>query len=171
MTTIDIIIIALFLLGAIAGLVKGFLKQLATLAGLIVGLIAAKLLYIPLSEWFCPAVTEDVGFARILAFVLVWVAVPLVFILLGALLTKAVKAIALGWLNRWLGAGLGALKMLLLLSVLMNVLEYADPEGHLVSRTKREESVLYEPVRSFAGIFIPAARQVTEQLVDDNNLI
>ena len=44
-------------------------------------------------------------FAQILAFVVIWVVVPLLFLLVASLLTKAMEAISLGWLNRWLGAG------------------------------------------------------------------
>ena len=45
-------------------------------------------------------------FAQILAFVVIWIVVPLLFLLVAALLTKAMEAVSLGWLNRWLGAGL-----------------------------------------------------------------
>ena len=36
----------------------------------------------------------------------------------------------------------------------------------LLSQTKKKESVLYYPMKSFAGIFFPAAKAVTEQIVN-----
>ena len=45
MQVIDIIILILVLAGAIVGFRKGFIKQLASLVGLVVGLLAAKALY------------------------------------------------------------------------------------------------------------------------------
>ena len=39
-------------------------------------------------------------------------------------LTKAMQAISLNWLNRWLGSGLGALKFLLLTSVVIGAIEF-----------------------------------------------
>ena len=83
----------------------------------------------------------------------------------ASLLTKAMEAVSLGWLNRWLGSGLGALKSLLLVSLLVGVIEFMDADNTLLSQTKKKESVLYYPMKSFAGIFFPAAKHVTEQYI------
>ena len=104
-------------------------------------------------------------FAQILAFVVIWIVVPLLFLLVAALLTKAMEAVSLGWLNRRLGAGLGALKFLLLVSLLICVVEFIDSDNTMIDRTMKEESVLYYPIESFAGMFFPAAKEVTEQYI------
>lgn len=44
MATIDIIILIIVGAGAIVGFMKGFIRQLASILGLIVGLMAAKAL-------------------------------------------------------------------------------------------------------------------------------
>ena len=75
-------------------------------------------------------------------------------------------AVSLGWLNHWLGAGLGALKYLLLTSLLIGVIEFIDGDNTLIGKTKKKESVLYYPMEEFAGIFFPAAKAVTEQIVN-----
>ncbi len=103
--------------------------------------------------------------AQVLAFIAIWIAVPLAFALIASLLTKAMEAVSLGWLNRWLGSGLGALKSLLLVSLLVGVIEFMDADNTLLSQTKKKESVLYYPMKSFAGIFFPAAKHVTEQYI------
>ena len=36
----------------------------------------------------------------------------------------------------------------------------------IISKTKKKESVLYYPMEEFAGIFFPAAKAVTEQIVN-----
>ena len=92
-------------------------------------------------------------FAQILAFVVIWIVVPLLFLLVAALLTKAMGSVSLGWLNRWLGAGLGALKFLLLVSLLICVVEFIDSDNTMIDRTMKEESVLYYLLNSFLGIF------------------
>lgn len=142
------------------GLLKGFIKQLASLLGLVVGLLTAKALYATVAERLCPLVTDSMTVARVIAFLLIWVAVPLAFSLVAALLTKAMEAVSLGWLNRLLGAGLGALKALLLVSLAICVLEYIDSDSQLISRTKKSGSALYYPMHSFAALFIPAATQL-----------
>ncbi len=106
MQVIDIIILVLLLAGAVMGFRKGFIKQLAALAGLFVGLLAAKALYSVVGEKLIGTVTSNPTFAHILAFVLIWIVVPIVFTMVASLLTKALEVIALGWLNRLLGAAL-----------------------------------------------------------------
>ena len=157
MTTIDIIILIALGAGVIVGFMKGFIRQLASILGLIVGLLAAKALYTSLAVKLCPTVTDSMTVAQILAFIIIWIAVPLIFTLVASVLTKALEAVSLGWLNRMLGAGLGALKYLLLVSLVICVIQ--------ISQTKKEQSLLYYPMESFAGIFFPAAKEVTQQYI------
>ena len=165
MTIIDIILLVVIGAGAVIGFIKGFIRQLASILGLIVGLLAAKALYVSVAERVFSKITDSMTFAQILAFVVIWVVVPLLFLLVASLLTKAMEAISLGWLNRWLGAGLGALKFLLLVSLLICVVEFIDSDNTMIDRTMKEESVLYYPIESFAGMFFPAAKEVTEQYI------
>ena len=106
MTTLDIILLVLIGTGAVLGFAKGFLRQLAGLLGLIVGLLAAKALYATVADEVFSQVTDDAGLARGLAFVAIWLLVPLLFLLVASLLTRAMEAVSLGWLNRLLGAAL-----------------------------------------------------------------
>lgn len=166
MGTIDIIIIGVFVLGAVLGLMKGFIKQLASLLGLIVGLLAAKMLYVPLAEKLSGSLTDSMSVAQIIAFIAIWVIVPLAFALAASLLTKAMEMISLGWLNRWLGAGLGALKFILAASVLICIIEFIDGDNKLINKESKEQSVLYYPVGQLAGIFMPAAKAITQEVIN-----
>ncbi|MCM0315290.1 CvpA family protein [Bacteroides fragilis] len=165
MTTIDIIILIALGAGVIIGFMKGFIRQFASILGLIVGLLAAKALYTSLAVKLCPTVTDSMTVAQILAFVIIWIAVPLIFTLVASVLTKAMEAVSLGWLNRLLGAGLGALKYLLLVSLVVCVIQFIDTDSQLISQTKKEESLLYYPMERFAGMFFPAAKEVTQQYI------
>lgn len=167
MAIVDIIIVFLMVLGAILGFMKGFIKQLATLLGLIAGLLAAKALYVNLAEKLSPVFNDSMTLAQVIAFIAIWVAVPLIFSLIASMLTKALEIISLGWLNRWLGAGLGALKYLLLSSILICVFEFIDADNKLITKTLKQESVLYYPMKDFAGLFFPAAKQVTEHILNE----
>ena len=166
--TIDIIILIVIGAGAIVGFVKGFIRQLASILGLIVGLLAAKALYASLAEKLCPTVTDSMTVAQVLAFIIIWIAVPLIFLLVASLLTKAMKAVSLDWLNRWLGCVLGALKFLLLTSLVICLIEFMDGDNKLISATKKSESLLYYPIETFAGIFFPAAKSMTQQYILEN---
>ena len=50
MTTIDIIILAVTGMGVIMGLMKGFVKQMASIVGLIAGLLVARALFGTVAE-------------------------------------------------------------------------------------------------------------------------
>ena len=165
MATLDIIIGSVIGLGILMGLVRGFIKQLATLLGLVVGLLAAKALHASLALKLAPVLGENsLTYAQILAFVLIWLAVPLVFTWIAFLLTKAMEVISLGWLNRLLGAGMGALKATLLLSLLFSVIEVLDTGHTWVSPAQQRQSVLYEPIKSFAEMFFPVVKSAWEDV-------
>lgn len=166
MTTIDIIILVVIGVGVIQGLMKGFVKQLASIVGLIAGLLVARALFASVAEKLAPVLGTSTVIAQILAFVLIWVAVPLGFVLAASFLTKALDAVRLGWLNRWLGSGLGALKYMILIGLAIHVLEYIDPKDEMIDATKKQESVLYYSIRDLSGIFFPVFKNVTEQLIE-----
>lgn len=165
MTTLDIIILVVLGAGAIVGFSKGFLKQLASLLGLVAGLLIAKALYATVAERVFLPLTDSLTVAQGIAFVVIWLAVPLAFLLLASLLTKAMEAVSLGWVNRLLGVVLGALKAALLVSLFVCVVEYIDTDNTILKKTKKQESVLYYPMEKFAGLFLPAAREVASELL------
>lgn len=165
MTTIDVFILIVIGAGVVTGFMKGFIRQLASILGLLVGLLAARALYTSLAEKICPTVTESMTLAQILAFIMIWIAVPLIFTLVASLLTKAMEVISLGWLNRWLGSGLGALKFMLITSLFICVIEFIDSDNKLISETKKSESLLYYPMETFAGIFFPAVKEMTQHYI------
>lgn len=168
MAIIDIVILVIVGAGAIVGFIKGFIRQLASMLGLIIGLIAAKALYASLAEKLCPVLTDSMTVAQVLAFIMIWIAVPLLFLLVASLLTKAMKAVSLNWLNRLLGFVLGALKFMLLISVVIGVIEFIDSDNKLISATKKSESLFYYQMEKFAGIFFPAAKSITQQYILEN---
>ena len=117
MEVIDIIILVLIGVGVIQGLMKGMLKQLLQIAGLVAGLLLARALFGVVAEKLAPALGTSITIAQILSFILIWVAVPVACSLIASVLTKAMDVINLGWLNRLLGALLGAAKVMLLIGL------------------------------------------------------
>ena len=167
MTTIDIILLVVLAVGIIMGFSKGFLRQLASILGLIIGLFAAKALYASLAEKISPLIDGAMTAAHIISFVAIWILVPLLFVFIASLLTKALEVIHLGWLNRILGAVLGAVKYLLFASIVIVLIEYIDQDNSLIDKTKKENSVLYYPMQKVAELFLPAAKNVTQQYINE----
>lgn len=165
MTVIDIIILVFIGIGTVWGMIKGFIRQLSSLVGLIVGLLVARALFAEVGDWMAPAIGVSVTIGRILAFFMLWIIVPLVFSLFASFLTKALQVVHLGWINRWLGGGLGAIKFMLLIGMIIQLLEFVDAENELIPQTIKKESVLYKPMYDLAGMFIPALKGVSEQIM------
>jgi membrane protein required for colicin V production len=165
MRTIDILLLLVIGAGAAKGYLKGGVKLLLSTVGLIVGLYIAKLMYIPFAETLCPSFTKSMTFARALAFIIIWVAVPLLSTLAGGFFTKTLEAMHINWLNKWAGALLGGLKYLILASLFINVLEFIDSSNHLISQDNKKEAILYYPTQKVAGIVFPLVKEVSNKYI------
>jgi len=53
----------------------------------------------------------------------------------------------------------------LLVSLLICVVEYIDTDNALLKKTKKRESVLYYPLEKFAGVFLPAAKEMAVEFL------
>ena len=171
MAVIDIIILVFIGIGTVWGMTKGFIRQLSSLVGLVVGLLVARALFAEVGDWVAPAIGVSVTIARVLAFFMLWIVVPLLFSLFASFLTKALKAVHLGWVNRWLGGGLGAIKFMLLVGMLIQLIEFVDAEHELLPQELKNESMLYGPMYDFAGMFIPAVKAAGEQIMEQSQYL
>ena len=96
MATIDIIILAMIGVGVIMGLMKGFVKQMASIVGLIAGLLMARALFGIVAERLAPVLGTSTTVAQVLAFILIWVAVPLGFVVRRLFVDKSIGCCAPG---------------------------------------------------------------------------
>lgn len=165
MATLDLVILVLTAIGAVSGFVHGFIRQLGSILGFIVGLLAARKLYDVVAEKMLPWLDDSVTLAQVISFVAIWLAVPILFAFVSSLLTKAIETVSLGWCNRWLGSGLGALKALLVCCLLVGILEYVDRDNRLVAQTMKSDSVLYYPMKEVTSTFLPLAKELTQQYI------
>ena len=164
MQTIDIIISVLLVIGLISGLRDGLVKQVAGLAGLIGGLLLGRAFYMPLGEWLASVLGISAEAAHITAFILILVIVPLLFSLVGWLVSKLLKAICLGWINRLLGGLVGVLKFALLAGVLITGIEFFDKHDAIVSEAKKEASIFYYPIYDATSFFFDEIKDEFEDL-------
>ena len=159
MQTMDIIIAVLLVIGLVSGLRDGLVKQVAGLVGLVAGLLLGRTFYLPVGEWMTTTFGMSDKVAHITAFILILVVVPLLLNLAGWLVSKLLSAICLGWINRLLGSLVGVLKFALLAGVLFTGIEFFDKHDMLVSKEKKESSVLYYPIYDATGIFFSGIKE------------
>jgi len=91
MNALDILILAVVLVGFVKGLMCGFFRQVVSIVGFLAGLWVAFMLYSVLGDWIAPYIGSDVSVGRALAFILLWIGVPVGLSLLAYMLTKAVE--------------------------------------------------------------------------------
>lgn len=166
MGLIDIVILIIIGTGAFKGFLKGFIHQLAAIAGLIAGFLAARALYYIAAEKLAAYIPDtSMTTLRIIAFITIWIIVPLSFSLIASFFTRAAEMLSLGTLNRFLGFLLGAAKWVLIVGLLINVLDYLDTESKLIKQTKKEESMLYYPIKNIISSFFPTAKNITTEYI------
>jgi membrane protein required for colicin V production len=106
MNWLDIVIIVLIAVPAVLGLMAGVVKALFITVGVIVGVVLAG----RLSDSLGGALTfiSNPGTAKVVAFAFILIAVIIIAIVLAKVVKWALSAVMLGWVNRLVGAILGA---------------------------------------------------------------
>ena len=110
---LDVIVLAVLAVGLWQGVSDGFVKSLCSFAGFFIGLLVAYTSYLMVGEKIAPHLGKNAQAAPILAFIALWVAVPVALNFAGTILTKFLDFICLGGLNKVGGACLGVVKYFL----------------------------------------------------------
>lgn len=99
----DILLLILLAVGFVSGLFTGAVKQFVSLVALVLGFVIASLYYQQLGD-VLGSVVQIPMFCQVVAFLLLWAAIPIVAQLVSALLTSMLdKFFVMGLLNRLLG--------------------------------------------------------------------
>lgn len=160
MNGLDIFFLLVLIAGAWKGWTSGLLKEILGLVGVFVGLYVAHLLYEQVGYHLAPHIGTSPGIANILAFILIWMGVPILLGLLGSFLTKVLEWAGLDGLNHLGGALVSILKYGLLLGALCNVLAIT----HLVSEESQQRSILFQPLRQSTSIAFELAKSQWQEV-------
>jgi membrane protein required for colicin V production len=151
---LDLIIGIPIILLAIMGFRNGFIKEIAALTALILGLYFA----IYFSEWVADHLNTylDMGhrWLFIIAFILTFVIVVLAVSLIGKLLNKIAALAALGIINRIAGMLFGIAKGVLIMSVLILLFAMIDNRASILKKDVKEGSLLYQPIEKVAPFIL-----------------
>lgn len=110
---------------AVYGGWRGAISQAATVLSFLVGFLGARL--------FAPGLAESLQLPSFACYAIVYVLVFLAVKLIAMALHLTVKVLLLEWLNRLLGAIIGAITWLLVTSFIINLLILCAPETTLFS--------------------------------------
>jgi len=128
MNLFDIIVIVILGYCLIRGIFRGLVKELSSIIGVFGGFYAAYTYYPvlakPLSKWI-----DNAGYLNILSFLIIFCGVFIIISILGIIINYLLKIVFLGWLDRVSGAMFGAMKGILIVSVLLIALTAFLPKG------------------------------------------
>jgi membrane protein required for colicin V production len=144
MTLVDGITLTLLACFVLLGALRGLVRDLAGIAGIILGGYLAWRYGTAVGHWFLAQhLVRDHRWALFLGHVLTLLAVAAAASAVGELLSWLTHLTPLGWFDRLLGAGLGLVKGLLLVWVIVTGCILASPQA----RVPVGASVLTEGIR------------------------
>jgi membrane protein required for colicin V production len=155
MNMLDIILLVPLLWFAYRGFRRGLIIELASLAALLLGIFAAIHF-----SWFAGELLEqyfslEEKYLAIISFAVTFIVVVLIVYSIGKLIEKMIDMVALGFVNKSLGAVFGVFKAVLVLSVVLLVITSLDKQEKVLTDKAKEKSILYEPVASVVLYIIP----------------
>jgi membrane protein required for colicin V production len=164
LSSIDIALLAIILLGAIMGYKEGFLMELFSFFALVLGVLGAfKLLgwaMLLLSGYF----DLDKDILPYVAFGVVFLIIVIVVRLIGNMIKLSIDKTFLGRIDQVAGAGIGFLKTIFILSVLFWIIEslnYHIPEKYIEDSWIMPKVVSFAPmITSWIGEVFPVFKDV-----------
>ena len=150
MNYLDILLLLPLLYGAYKGFSRGFVIEVATLLGLILGVYVA----IKFSDY-----TENIlrDFLDISSKYLSYIALSVTFLLVVVaiylfvkMLTKLVDIVSLGLVNKLLGTVLGIAKSFVILCIILLIADALDDKFQFMNKEVKENSLFYNPFLNFA---------------------
>jgi membrane protein required for colicin V production len=159
MNILDIIILIFSIPVIISGYKKGFIRQVITIIGLLVGSWIASGLGDNVGEWFMPLTkssSNPQGMASLMGFATVLVAVLLIFWLAGRIVEKIILIVVPDFVNKILGVLLSIANGILLLCVLYLIFELLNKIYFFPDLMEVVESSLFYPIiESTAKTLLP----------------
>lgn len=163
MTLLDILLALPLCYLIFVGWKKGLVREVATLAGVLLGVWAS----IHLSQQLAPMLGLDGESAALIAFIVTFLLALVVAYLMGRVVEGLMKAVKLSVVNRLLGALLGAAEALIILSVLLNFVVMIDGKEMIIKHEVKQKSILYRPVFNTGNMLTAQLKDFIHEHSDD----
>jgi membrane protein required for colicin V production len=127
---LDTVILVFLAVGAGLGAWTGLVKQIVRILGFIAALLGAIFLHGWAANWLQQTFLKgaDAAVSDALAYVTVFVVIFAAFVVTAMAVERGIKAAKLKWLDRLLGAGVGATKAALIMgAIFLAVIEFPHP--------------------------------------------
>lgn len=155
MNWIDLAIVVILILSMVMGFINGLVKEIASLAALILGIWGA----IKFSSFTAAKIYDYFDltgqYVGVIAFIITFILIVIIIHFIGIVADKIVNAVSLGLVNRILGIAFGLVKTVLILSVFFVVLNVIDSKKPFLPKDKIEGSVFFNPIADIAPLIFP----------------
>ena len=149
MSTLDLLILVPLAFGLIKGFSRGFVREVAALTGLFIGIIFAYLLSEHVFQYFTIYFESAVFELKIISYVVVFLLTILIINALARMLTRVLKLVALSGINRILGAILGLGKWLVIVGVAIFILNRAQKNSPIFQKSTINESKYFRLISEY----------------------
>ena len=156
MIYIDLIVIVVLLYAFLKGFSNGLVNELASFLGLLIGAIISYSFSDDLSKTIDDYVEIDGQILNILSFILLFILTSFLFTIAGKYMTKLIKYISLGTINRLLGGIFSSLKFLIIIVSISMVINYFSEllAIEIIPSDQKNKSTVYPILISIGDLLL-----------------
>ncbi len=154
MNLLDIIIMSTMVFLILKGIFRGFIREIISLAGIILGIWLANHFQPQMTDYL-KAYLPSTSFLPVISFAVIFTSILLLCNLLGWLLKLFFKKALLGWVDRTLGAGLAILKGVIITSLAIVLLTFFLPAKTPLIANSRLAPMISSSCESIINLISP----------------
>lgn len=151
----DTFIFIIIIISFIVGYTSGFIKQLASLAGIILGGMFAGEIASIMSPYLIDFTKTESYIIKPFSYIIAFICIVTFFFVLGRVVHKIFKVIQLSFLNRLVGAIFSATKWIIITSIIINIISTIDIKEVILKKETKENSKTYPYIKAITPYFIP----------------
>lgn len=155
----DIILTIPLVYAAWRGFRKGLIIELASIAALIAGIYIAANFSSVVGEYLKASFDLAGTWLGYLSFLITFCGVVFGVYALAKVVEKAVNLMALKLVNKLAGLLFGTMKMVLIMSIVLNLISWFDQLVPIMQNSEPENSLLFEPVLKTGPAVLPVLTQ------------
>jgi membrane protein required for colicin V production len=137
-----------------SGYKNGFVGELASLAGLVLGIWGAIKF-----SWWTADLMEGFGLKfsmmPIISFIVTFLIITIIMQIIGGIVSNLLKAVSLNWVNKIAGIVAGVFKAAIFVSVALLVIDAVSERRPVIPKAVEEKSLLYDPVSEIVPTLLP----------------
>jgi membrane protein required for colicin V production len=154
MNWLDLLILIPLVAGIFSGYRNGLIGEVASLAALILGIWGS----IKFSDWTANLLNTwgiESQHMNIISFVVTFIIIVVVVQLIGRMLSQLLKSLALGWVDKIAGIGVGVIKAALITCVILFIIDIVDERKSFIPEDIKDNSILYQPMATLIPNLMP----------------